>query len=144
MRLIEEILADINKAKAKVTSVELEIGHTTGVSSQINRLIQAQNLLTYCHSRLSDIDPASLRAKGEWLSVEDRLPQEGGAVCENVILFMDNGLVTVGWLNQITNRGYYLDTINDVVIKAPLSRFTHWMPLPEPPNCGADMREGHP
>lgn len=86
------------------------------------------------------IDPASLRPKGEWISVEDRLPQEGGAVCENVILFMDNGLVTVGWLNQITNRGYYLDTINDVVIKAPLSRFTHWMPLPEPPNCGADMR----
>lgn len=45
------------------------------------------------------------------------------------------------WLNQITNRGYYLDTINDVVIKAPLSRFTHWMPLPEPPNCGAKMKE---
>lgn len=90
------------------------------------------------------IDPESLRPKGEWISVEDRLPQEGGAVCENVILFMDNGLVTVGWLNQITNRGYYLDTINDVVIKAPLSRFTHWMPLPEPPNCGADMRGGHP
>lgn len=95
-------------------------------------------------THLPTIDPASLRPKGEWISVEDRLPQEGGAVCENVILFMDNGLVTVGWLNQITNRGYYLDTINDVVIKAPLSRFTHWMPLPEPPNCGADMREGHP
>lgn len=89
------------------------------------------------------IDSDSLRPKGEWISVEDRLPQEGGAVCENVILFMDNGLVTVGWLNQITNRGYYLDTINDVVIKAPLSRFTHWMPLPEPPNSGADMR-GNP
>lgn len=90
--------------------------------------------------KIPTIDPASLRPKGEWISVEDRLPQEGGAVCENVILFMDNGLVTVGWLNQITNRGYYLDTINDVVIKAPLSRFTHWMPLPKPPNCGADMR----
>ena len=58
MRLIEEILKDINKAKEKITSVELEIGHTTGVSSQIDRLIQAQNLLTYCHSRLCE---ASLR-----------------------------------------------------------------------------------
>lgn len=86
------------------------------------------------------IDPESLRPTGEWVSVEERLPQEGGSVCENVILLMDNGLVTVGWLNQITNRGYYLDTINDVVIKAPLSRFTHWMPLPEPPNCGAKMK----
>ena len=69
----------------------------------------------------------------EWIPVDERLPQEGGAVCKNVILFMDGGLVTVGWLNQITNRGYYLDTINDVIIKAPLSRFTHWMPLPQPP-----------
>lgn len=87
---------------------------------------------------IPDAPNASLRPKGEWISVEERLPQEGGAVCENVILFMDNGLVTVGWLNQITNRGYYLDTINDVVIKAPLSRFAHWMPLPEPPNTEAD------
>ena len=69
----------------------------------------------------------------EWIPVDERLPQDGGAVCKDVILFMDSGLVTVGWLNQITNRGYYLDTINDVIIKAPLSRFTHWMPLPEPP-----------
>lgn len=69
----------------------------------------------------------------EWISVKERLPQEAGAVCENAILLMDNGFVTVGWLNQVTNRGYYLDTVNDVVIKAPLSRFTHWMPLPEPP-----------
>lgn len=89
---------------------------------------------------VSTFDPESLRPTGEWISVEERLPQERGAVCVNMILLMDNGLVTVGWLNQITNRGYFLDTINDVVIIAPLSRFTHWMPLPEPPDCGANMK----
>ncbi len=68
-----------------------------------------------------------------WIPVTERMPQKHGAICVNVILLMDDGRVTVGWLNQVTGRGYYLDTVNDVVIKAPLSRFTHWMPLPEPP-----------
>ena len=72
----------------------------------------------------------------EWISVKDRLPQEYGEVCKNVNLLMDDGLVTVGWLNQVTNKGYYLDSVNDYVIREPLSRFTYWMPLPEPPEEG--------
>ena len=117
MRLIEEILADINKAKAKVTSVELEIGRTTGVTSQINRLIQAQNLLTYCHSRLSDIDPESLRPK--WISVEDRLPEIG----QEVIVYRNDCVYSMRFWDK----------------KHPLWESTsHWMPLPEPPR--ADMR----
>lgn len=59
MWLIDEILNDINQAKQKITSVELEIGHASGPSKQVDTLIQAENLLTYCHSRLSDIDPES-------------------------------------------------------------------------------------
>ena len=67
MRLIDEILNDINQAKQKITSVELEIGHASGPSKQVNTLIQAENLLTSCYSRLSDIDPESLRPQGEWV-----------------------------------------------------------------------------
>lgn len=33
-------------------------------------------------------------------------------------------------------KGYYLDAVNDDVIRGPLSRFTHWMSLPEPPEEG--------
>lgn len=72
----------------------------------------------------------------EWISASERLPQEYGAVCKNVILLMDDGFVTVGWLNQVTGKGYYLDAVNDDVIRGPLSRFTHWMSLPEPPEEG--------
>ena len=69
----------------------------------------------------------------EWISVKDRLPQEKGETCKNVIMFMDDGLVTVGWLNEDIGFAFYLDTRNDFVSKVPISRCTHWMPLPQPP-----------
>ena len=69
----------------------------------------------------------------EWISVKDRLPQEKGEICKNVIMFMDDGLVTVGWLNEDNGFAFYLDTRNDFVSKVPISRCTHWMPLPQPP-----------
>lgn len=69
----------------------------------------------------------------KWLATAERMPQEKGDVCKNVILFMDDGLVTVGWLNENTGKGYYLDASNDFIQRVPISRFTHWMPLPEPP-----------
>lgn len=70
---------------------------------------------------------------GKWISVKDKMPQEPGESCINVILFMDNGEVTIGWLNQIRDKGYYLDESDDIVAEVPLSRFTHWMSLPESP-----------
>ncbi len=69
----------------------------------------------------------------KWLATAERMPQEKGDVCKNVILFMDDGLVTVGWLNENTGKGYYLDASNDFIQRVPISRFTHWMPLPQPP-----------
>ena len=68
----------------------------------------------------------------EWISVKDRLPQEKGEICKNVILFMDDGLVTVGWLNEDRGSAYMLDTRNDFISKVPMLRCTHWMPLPQP------------
>ena len=37
-------------------------------------------------------------------------------------------------MNGITKKVYYLNARDDVIIKAPISRVTHWMPLPEPPS----------
>ena len=82
---------------------------------------------------LDEAAQAIEKLERRWISVSERLPQEYGEVCKNVNLLMDDGFVTVGWLNQATNKGYYLDAVNDDVIREPLSRFTHWMPLPEPP-----------
>ena len=76
-----------------------------------------------------------------WIPVAKRLPVGGGdsgAVCENVCLLMDDGTVSCGWMNGTTKRVYYLNARDDFVIKAPISRVTHWMPLPQPPKEWSD------
>ncbi len=75
-------------------------------------------------------------SKPRWIPVTERLPVGGddsGAVCENVCLMMDDGTVSCGWMNGITKKVYYLNARDDFIIKAPITRVTHWMPLPEPP-----------
>lgn len=126
MRLIEEILKDINKAKEKITSVELEIGHTTGVSSQIDRLIQAQNLLTYCHSRLCE-------ASMSWIPVTERLPERD----EKCLCRYTFGEKEVMCFYQVLDyyasdpQPHFQHTLGDSKM-----RVTHWMPLPELPKDG--------
>lgn len=75
-------------------------------------------------------------AAKKWIPVGERLPQEKYEICKTVILRMDDGVVTVGWLNKDRGSGYYLPPCDDFISKVPLSRFTHWMPLPEPPKEG--------
>ncbi len=70
----------------------------------------------------------------EWISVNDRMPQEKGTICKNVILLREDGLVTAGWLNEDNGKAYYLDDYDDFIYKEDISRFTHWMPLPPPPH----------
>jgi hypothetical protein len=76
-----------------------------------------------------------------WIPVSERLPiggDDSGAICENVCLLMDDGTVSCGWMNGITKKVYYLNARDDVVIKAPITRVTHWMPLPQPPKEPAE------
>ena len=61
----------------------------------------------------------------EWISVKDRLPEVGQYVQlgnENHY-FVDRG--------KLSSAGNWL--IFRSATNAPLDRFTHWMPLPEPP-----------
>ena len=69
----------------------------------------------------------------KWIPVTERLPQEDLEMCKNVNLLMDDGFVTVGWLNQSNGKVYYIGAYHDFVENAPISRCTHWMPLPEAP-----------
>ena len=68
-----------------------------------------------------------------WVCAADELPQGRGEVCKNVILHMDSGEVTVGWINESTGKVYRLDSWDDCIIREPMSRVKHWMPLPELP-----------
>ena len=64
------------------------------------------------------------RAKSEWISVDERLP-ENGTKC---LVYTNRG----EWLDKIEithyNEGFY---IKYCVV-------THWMPLPEPPKKGGE------
>lgn len=49
-----EIRADMLKVKNMVSEVEMIIGKREGETELVNKLIDAQNLLTYCMSRLEN------------------------------------------------------------------------------------------
>lgn len=84
--------------------------------------------------------PASLRAKGEWISVEEKRPKDrqrcfiaykfdgsemrffGEAMFH---AYEGNGLVDRPHFSNEGLEGMYV---------------THWMAIPKLPNCGADMR----
>ena len=64
----------------------------------------------------------------EWISVKDRLPKDD----EIVIICTEKGFVYAG---ELIGDAWFLD--NDSWTES----VTHWMPLPEPPDFGADMRQ---
>lgn len=83
-----------------------------------------------------EMENENLKRARRWIPVADRLPiggDDSGEICENVCLLMDDGTVSCGWMNGITKKVYYLNARDDFIIKAPITRVTHWMPLPQPP-----------
>ena len=52
--MVNEIRADMLKVKKMVSEVEMIIGKREGESELVNKLIDAENLLTYCMSRLEN------------------------------------------------------------------------------------------
>ena len=48
----------------------------------------------------------------EWISVKEHLPQENepeGALCEQVQVLLDNGVVSTGWCNRSTKQWWHLN-----------------------------------
>ena len=48
----------------------------------------------------------------EWISVDEHLPQENepeGAICEQVQVLLDNGVVSTGWCNRRTKMWWHLN-----------------------------------
>lgn len=66
------------------------------------------------------IDPSSLRPKGDWVSVEDRLPERGQHV---IVSEPDYDIGEAVWVGDI------FEWVSDENIAFA----SHWMPLPEPP-----------
>lgn len=78
------------------------------------------------------IDPASLRAKGEWISVEDRLPEEH----TTVLVLCKNGAMFTGYCfcDYCDDMRWKIHTALSSTKLLNKGRVSHWMPLPEPPN----------
>lgn len=57
----------------------------------------------------------------KWISVEERLPEEGVSV-----LIYGFGCVDIGWVIDTGWRSEYINDYDE-------GEITHWMPLPEPP-----------
>lgn len=71
------------------------------------------------------------RKRGEWISVKERLPEDSGGVN----LCTRSGIVGTGFYDKYTKNWVQYYSGGALCVDV-----THWMPLPEPPNCGADMR----
>lgn len=77
---------------------------------------------------LIEVEPVK---RGEWISVDDRLPEKDEYVfCRSNMYGGEMFIGYRGWRSGEWMDGGVMH-VGDV---------THWMPLPEPPNCGADMR----
>ena len=79
--------------------------------------------------------PAADVREVKWISVKDRLPND----LERVLVFED-GQVTFGDVCHLYVDDQPIVEWHDYMWY-PISP-THWMPLPPPPNCGAEMEAG--
>lgn len=60
-------------------------------------------------------------AQPKWISVEERLPEEGVSV-----LIYGFGCMDIGWIIDTGWRSEYISDYDK-------GEITHWMPMPEPP-----------
>lgn len=74
----------------------------------------------------------------EWISVKDRLPQGNepeGAICEQVQVLLNNGVVSTGWCNRYTKLWWHLNYGETHFIGYDYEHtpVIAWQPLAQPP-----------
>ena len=74
----------------------------------------------------------------EWISVEEHLPQENepeGAICEQVQVLLDNGVVSTGWCNRHTKLWWHLNYGETDFTGCDYEHtpVIAWQPLAQPP-----------
>lgn len=116
--------------QAQLEGEIMRVVHSVDVNVDKDELIKA---LAYDRQQYekgyADAKEKYQRPHGEWISVEDRLPDKMGFY----LVASRYGVVSCKWFNwiggipifeyELVEEGYY----------------THWMPLPEPPISGAKM-----
>ena len=74
----------------------------------------------------------------EWISVKEHLPQENepeGAICEQVQVLLDNGVVSTGWCNRRTKLWWHLNYGETDFTGCDYEHtpVIAWQPLAQPP-----------
>lgn len=88
----------------------------------------AQTLYNAGYRKQSEnVTDINVGSKSEWISVEERLPEENGRylVCVNISHLAFENLTAIAIMAYGISHGFYLYNENEKV--------THWMPLPEAP-----------
>lgn len=83
----------------------------------------------------STIDPSTLRPKGEWISVEDRLPEENARVW---VFCGGNTEVMIYRRDANGDCRFYWEDELGLLSAWYKSKVTHWMHLPELPDMRGD------
>ena len=128
----------MNKEKQKIISDICPFYKEYGTCEQCNKALDIDGEPCYWECMANAIiandyrkqsEPISCNHEegGEWISVEDRLPEENGRylVCIKVSHQLFENLTTIAVLDYNKSHGFYLYSIAESV--------THWMPLPEAP-----------
>ena len=82
------------------------------------------NATHYLDKRISSIKP-----KSEWISVKDRMPEEGVDVLVYGDICLNRKSVDVDFVDRESGNFFYYDE----------GEVTHWRPLPEPPESAEIM-----
>lgn len=95
------------------------------ISEKEMHIIFPLDLGIFPHSEFSsyeEVDPATIGQ--QWISVEDRLPEE-----TEEVLWFDGGRMEIGCVFR--SRGVtFVSTCHGI---SPIDEYTHWTPLPAPP-----------
>lgn len=74
-----------------------------------------------------DICPFCGREKAEWISVNDRLPED-----DELVLVVEDGQIIIAVYDAILDS-FFEDGDSPALLIDIEVHPTHWMPLPEPP-----------
>ena len=96
----------------------------SGVTVQENMEISDELLKQLKNAPITNWkEEPSIEVVQEWISVDDRLPENGK---EGVLIALRWGEVGIGWCEDGRWRSEFVNEYED-------GEVTHWMPIPQPP-----------
>jgi hypothetical protein len=123
----------MSKEKQKIISDICPFYKEYGTCEQCNKAIDIDDQPCYFERMANAIIENGYRKQSEWISVDERLPEE----CKDVLCFAGNKMV-LAFMEKTEDCGEYVPVFWDLVAYNRDDTWdevcaTHWMPLPEPP-----------